>query len=550
MDPHALVVDILVVLFAGLAAGVVCKRFGISVVDGYMIAGVFVGDGVLRLVSSTNHELEYVARAGALLLLFAIGIEISLSEIKRLARFFFVGGPAQMLLVAVPVTMIANYFMEIRPAIVIGAAAAFSSTILVFKALAEIGQTTTPRGRSAIGVLLFQDVALVPLILLLPLLIEPAEGAAEKSIAREALFLGAKSGLFVAGVIAAREFVRRLTVPALLALRSTELVVLFAIGLLTLSCLTAHWLGLPPALGAFAAGLILADNRLSRQVDALVLPYRETFAAVFFVTLGTLLRPEMFLENPLILTGGFLGLLLLKTIAGAAALRLVGLGWRNALATGLGLAQLGEFSFVLLLQAFNSGVISGDAYNWMLFVAIATLIMTPLLLQAGTRLSKGEISVGPIIQEGVAPDEPVRSAIVVGLGPIGRQVASQLELSGTDVRLVDLSPINLYPFEQQGFRTVAGDARSREILMNIGVNESDLLVVSVPEDPVALQIVRSVREVNRDCRVAVRCRWAMNVAKFQLAGADAVVSEEREASQAMLRLCEQLVGGQNNEEDS
>jgi CPA2 family monovalent cation:H+ antiporter-2 len=177
--------------------------------------------------------------------------------------------------------------------------------------------------------------------------------------------------------------IRRWIVPTLARLRSVELIVLFALSLLGGVCWGAFWLGLPPAIGALSAGMMLSGNRLSKQIDTIVLPFRETFAAVFFVTLGTLLDPLVFLREPLLLTTGLMSMLVLKTTAAAIALKLNGLRWAAAFGMGLGLAQLGEFSFLVLAEGVGQGVISSTNYNRMLFVALGTLVVTPQLLKAG-----------------------------------------------------------------------------------------------------------------------------------------------------------------------
>jgi CPA2 family monovalent cation:H+ antiporter-2 len=494
----------------------------------------------LALVAGEKGQLKYLAEAGALLLLFAIGIEFSLGELLRMSRFFFLGGSVQMLLVAGPVVGVCLLLgVTWNRAVLIGPAVAFSSTVLVFRALEEWGQAASPHGRRAVGILLFQDAALVPLLLLVPLL----TGQGPAPDARTFLALALRATAFLTLVVSGREVIRWSIVPLLAGLRSTELVVLFALTVLAAACLGAYAIGLTPALGAFAAGLALSDNRLTAQINALILPYRETFAAVFFVSLGTLMRFDVLdgLAVAALAFGLLAAVFLLKTAAAAVALRLVGLPWRASLGMGLGLAQLGEFSFVLLSQGLRQGVLDADLYNRMLFAALGTLIVTPLLLRVGLaqcgdlpgtepeRSREPEISIGP-----------GRTAMVIGLGPIGRQVASRLELSGIDAVLVDLNPVNLHSFAQQGFHTISGDAADPDVLRRAGVERCRLAVVTVPDDRVSVQTVRALRQLNRRCKIRVRCRYQFNAAKVRRAGADAVVSDEAEASEALLRIVQQI----------
>ena len=531
-----LVLDLLVVLSAGLAAGVLCKRLGISVLVGYLLVGVLLGQIGFGLSTRQSPEIYYLAQAGALLLLFSIGIEFSLEGMRHFVRDFLLGGSLQMLLVAAPLSaVLALAGLSWPSAVLIGAAAALSSTVLVFRALEEWGQATSEHGRRVIRLLLFQDAALVPLMLLVPVLV----GVGQAPGWRTWLLLGGKSVLFVAGVAAVRGITARFVVPVLSGLRSIELSVLFALIVLGGATVTAFYVQLPPALGALAAGMILNGNRLSSQFDALILPYRETFTAVFFVSLGSLMRLETFADGPLLVLGGLALILLLKTAAAAAALRLLGLRWRSALGMGLGLAQLGELAFVLLAEVSGRHLISTTVYNRMLFVAVGTLILTPQLLKTGLRWAGTGAQEPP--EPETSPNRPATAteqALVVGLGPMGAAVASQLELQGLDVCLVDLSPVNLQRFAQQGFRTVAGDAGDAEILRHAGVENCRVAVVTVPDDRTAAQVVGLIRRLNPRVRILVRCRYQGSLAALRRAGANAAVSEEAEAAGALLRLLE------------
>ena len=228
-----LVVDLLIVLAAGFLSGTICKRFGVSLLVGYLMIGAIIGQGMLGFVSQEHHELEYLAQAGALLLLFAVGIEFSLDELMRLSRFFFVGGAVQMLMVAVPITIAGLLFgLNWQPALLLGAAGSLSSTILVFKALNESGQTATPHGRRAIGILLFQDVALVPMMLVIPML----TGSADQPTGREFAWLIGTAVVFVVAVNLLRRLIAGYVIPFLASLRSVELVVLFAVLVLAGTC--------------------------------------------------------------------------------------------------------------------------------------------------------------------------------------------------------------------------------------------------------------------------------------------------------------------------
>lgn len=542
--------QLLLILVVGFVSGAICKRLGLSMLIGYLVGGVLLGDSVLGQIAHGRAApsadfFEPLTHLGALLLLFSIGLEFSLDQLKRMRSFFFVGGTAQMTLVAVPVTLIARYATgDWRSAALIGLTVAISSTVLVFKALEDYGQIVTRHGRRAIGILLFQDVAIVPLLLLVPMLTgSPAEPVVVSTpgwfmAMLPWLLLAGESIVFILGVWLLRRFVENHGVPLLSGMRSVELLVMGTLAILVGVCFLAVTLELPAAIGALAAGIILGGNRMRHQIEAVVLPFRETFATIFFVGLGAMLDLRVMIEHPFIALAVLALVVTIKATAATVVLRYLRLSWRAALGMGLGLSQMGELSFMLLTSGERFGVLSNEAYEFLLFGAIGSMILTPLLLKVGMRLARG-------IVEEAEPHESEKGrpiehhcqpkAFVIGLGPIGARSMSYLEIQGMDVCLLDLSPINLHAYAQQGFRTVAGDATELEVLKRAEVGDSSCGVISVPDDRIAMQIVRRVRELNNRAIILVRCRYETNVAKIKKAGANVVVSEEREAGGAILR---------------
>lgn len=544
MDVARLITDLLVVLAAGLVSGAICRRLGVSLLVGYLLVGTIVGPGGLGLVEQPTHERESLAEAGALLLLFAVGIEFSLDELVRLSRFFLVGGALQMTLTTLPIVLVCRWFGMTWPAAVLsGAAASLSSTVLVFKSLAECGQTETRHGRRALGVLLFQDVALVPLLLMVPLLTGEGEAPSVASYA----WLAGKSIVFVVSVLVAREVLSRWVVPELARLRSLELVVLFSVCLFGGTCFLTARLGLPAAVGALAAGLILSGTRLSHQIDTILVPFRETFSAVFFVSLGMLLRLDGVMKEPLLLLGGLVAMVAFKSLTATVALRATSLDWRSSLGMGIGLGQLGEFSFLLVGEAVRGGLVSDADRNRMMFIAIGTLALTPVLLRRGLRLTDRTFDDSPRDRSSLdrptldRPPDAARRALVIGVGTIGRRLATLLETQGCEVCLIDRSPVNLYPFAQQGFATVAGDARDVDVMQRADVAERHLAVVCVPNDDEARDIVRGMRQLHPTLAIVVRCRFESNVTQLKRAGASQVVSEETEAASRLLEMTGRLL---------
>lgn len=543
MDHHAIakiVFELVTVLAVGFVAGAVCKRTGISMVAGYLLGGVVLGTLFLGPLYQKTHETEYVAEAGVLLLLFSIGIEFSLADLLRMARPFLVGGTMQMLLVAAPTAVAASLLqLPWQAAVLLGAAAAFSSTVLVFKSLEEWGQAASPHGRRAIAILLYQDAAVVPLVLLVPFLAGQSAGPGLPALG----LLAAKSLGFLATIPLGRWLIIHLIVPWLSRLRSVELLILFTVSVLGSMTLGAHFLGLPPMIGAFGAGLILNGNRLTRQIDSVILPFRETFAAVFFVGLGTLIRFDALLARPLVCLAALVAVLAMKTLAAAVALRSSRLPWKSSLGMGLGLAQIGEFAFVLLVAGLSQKIIQPESYDLMMFIAVVSLVVTPQLLKVGLRLAEG----GPVVEHEIAlrpasNHGQIPRATVIGIGPVGSQFASQLETYGYDVCLVDLSPLNLHAFAQQGFRTVVGDGSDDSVLKRADAPNSSLVAITMPVDRAAIQTVAAVRRLNPTATILVRCRFLANASKLRAAGATHVFSDEAEMAGKFLSCLERLRG--------
>lgn len=526
-----LVSELLIILAAGLVSALVCRRLQIPSLVGYLLAGAIIGKGVLGWVTDEEHDIAHLAEAGVFLLLFSIGLEFSLGDLWRLGRNLLIGGGTQMLLVAAPVAAYLDYSgMAWQPTVLIAAAVAFSSTVLVFKTLSEWGQTSRPHGQRAIGVLLFQDAALVPLLLIVPLL---TASEAEVGLAQYAE-LGGVSVIFVVGVILTQQLLAVWLIPKFASYRSPELIVLFTLSVLGGVTYVAWKIGLPPAIGAFAAGLIFSGNRWSHQIDSLVLPFRESFSAIFFVSLGLLFYPQLVMDEPLKMAGAFIALVVLKGLAATIALRLTGLTWASAAGMGIGLAHVGEFAFVLVLLGAESGVLDDADYQRVSTLAITSLMLTPLLLKAGLRWTR-ETEREETVSEATHPrTSDLDSAVVIGAGLVGARVSAHLETIGHEVCVVDLSPINLQPFAQQGIDTVAGDATDPSVLEVCDVAEADCVVVALPDDVAARRVVKAVRRLNPRCFLLVRCRYESNVKRMRKLGASAAVSEELEVCQSLL----------------
>jgi CPA2 family monovalent cation:H+ antiporter-2 len=347
-----------------------------------------------------------------------------------------------------------------------------------------------------------------------------------------------------AGVLLLRGAIGLYVAPYLAMQRSRELVMLFSLILLAVVCVVTHYLGLPEPLGALAAGLALGGNRLTHQIDALMLSFRETFAALFFVGLGLLFEPRVLINDPLFMLLAFGLILAIKMAAGMLAARSTGLSWQASAGVGLALTQVGEFAFVIALAAAQAGLISEESYQRILILALASLMITPRLVKIGMRwtTSTHDLERAP----GGTPLANVGSggsAIVIGIGPVGRNVAHRLRKLFAHVTAVDLSPVNLHELAQDGIATISGDATHTDVLIMAGIHNAGHIFICVPSDDVAQQIVTACRRLNPNADVLVRCRFLANVSPLKRAGAKVVISEESQSAQALMKELDKLNEG-------
>ena len=588
-----LVQNLLIILAAGLIAGIVSKRLNIPMVIGYLVVGALIGEGGLKIFVHDEHPLaEVVSRLsgegenanseteltegedssgqadlaeledeladsaryqdemlnkladlGALFLLFSIGIHFTPSDIVKNKKFLFVGGPVQMLIVIAALTLITYKISgDWRSGMLIGFAVSLSSTVLVFKSLDEFGQSSSPYGKRAVSILLFQDIATAPILLIIPLLFPAGEG--NGSIANTFLLMGMKALFFIVLIVGIRLLFTKKGISIFSQLKSVEIMVLFTVLLLFGVCTVADRLQLPEAIGAFAAGVALSENRLTSQIAALVTPFRETFSAIFFVTLGALFNPAILMESPVPTLAILFGFLLIKIIAGAVAFKVIGLSLVPALAMGLGISQLGELSFIILQQGpFKAE--HPELYQQILFAALTSIILTPFFLKIAMEVVKKRPIVENIPEpetENLLPqDDSKHRAIVVGLGPIGKQTAAFLSESGVELCLVDTNPGNFQDLAQKGYRTIVGDASETRTLKLAGLDRAQLVVVTIPNDIFATDTIRAIRQLKQDCSIVARCRYRTFIQELERAGADMVVCEEAEAGERLIERMGELL---------
>jgi CPA2 family monovalent cation:H+ antiporter-2 len=525
--------DLCALLVTAASVAYVSHRLGLVPIVGFLLAGVLVGPHALGLVRSPA-VVEGAAELGVLLLLFTIGIEFSLERLARITRLIVVGGGLQVVLVTAAVAaLLASFGVGWRTGVFSGFLAALSSTAIVTKLLADRGQAQAPEGQAAMGVLIFQDLAVVVMVLLVPAL-----GGQGGSGPEVAWALG-KAGLIIALVLVAA---RRVLPPLLEAVARTCSPDLFLLAVIAI-CIGTAWLvgmaGVSVALGAFLAGLLVSESRHGEHALAEILPLQILFSATFFVSIGLLLDVRTLLaELPLVLlvAGAVVGL---KVLATGLALRVAGQALPVAAGTGLLVAQVGEFSFVLERSGREAGLspLGMGATGSQAFIAATVILMalTPLLAGLAGRLgrrlhasARARQRAAPEHASPALPDAPRDHVVVAGYGRAGRALVRVLRGSGIPFVIVTLSPDGAREAEAEGLPVLRGDYHKRRILERVGADRAKLLVVPDDDARTAHGVVAVARAIAPTTRIVARAATREDADALQAAGADRALAADLE----------------------
>ncbi len=522
--------ELVALLGAGTAIAYLCYRLRLEPVVGFLLAGVLVGPGGIGLVQNET-LIGRMAEIGVILLLFSIGVEFSLEKLARLSRLVVGGGLLQVSVTTAVVALLLHTIGVAWPvAIFTGILVALSSTALVMGLLAERGETGSAAGQASLAILIFQDLAAVGLVLLVPIM-----GGAEGSFTEVVLTL--LKALLIIGIVLV---LARLLIPRLLDyVARTYRHELFLLTVVTLCFGTAFVTGLfgiSLALGAFLAGLVVSESPYAEHTLSEILPLRTVFNALFFMSVGMLLDVRYVLANPVLVLGIALLVVVLKALVTGGSVLALGYGPRVASIAGLGLAQIGEFSFVLERMGREVGLQplghpDGDA----LFIAAAVLLMlaTPLLLPAGHWLGSWLEARWPVrLPANLTAEEPEPSLenhlILVGYGRDGQHLAWMLRPLQLPMLVIDLDPHRVLEAREAGLPALLGDASRRLILEAAGIRKAKALVVLIDDRAAAERLVRLAHYLNPTLRIIARAGLLRDVDTLREAGADLVVPEELE----------------------
>lgn len=528
--------DIVLLLGLALFTLILFRQFKVPSIIGFLVTGIIAGPHALGFVKNI-HEVEQMAEIGVVLLLFTIGIEFSMKELLRIRHLVLWGGGIQVGLtigVVAAVSVLAGF----TPAqsVFFGFLVSLSSTAILMKLLMDAGEMDTPHGKAALGILIFQDLCVVPLMLFVPFL-----GGAGNGIADVAL-ISAKAAVVV--VIA--HFGSRFAVPWIFSqvvrTRSRELFILTIIfvGFGT-AWLTAQ-AGLSLALGAFIAGLAISESEYSHQVMGDIIPFRDAFISLFFISVGMLLNPTFVLSNPLTILAVVAIIIVVKFVVVAGAILVLKFPVRVALTSGLILAQVGEFAFVLSHSGMKYGILTETSYQVFLAASVATMALTPLYLSYASDFAEKASSIisrllPKFLLKGTRSTGmshvrfPMEGhVIIVGYGVNGKNMVRVLTGNKISYLAIEANHQTVKNERKKGIKIIFGDASRPETLEQAHIDKARIMVVAISDAAATRRIVSQARSMNSAIHLIVRTRYIAEMEPLYALGANEVIPEEFETS--------------------
>ncbi|MBU1677374.1 MAG: cation:proton antiporter [Bacteroidetes bacterium] len=534
MDKYEIIKEIVIILAVSLPIIFLFKKIKISSVVGLLVTGVLIGPFGLGLIAKPE-EIEVIAEIGVVLLMFTIGLEFSLEKLIKMKRLLLISGGMQLISTILLSALCLSLFqIPIKQAIFYGVLIALSSTVIVLKILSDDDLLDTPQGKLSVNILIFQDISIVPLFIFIPLL---AEGNT-----LNLLNIVEKIGtavIILTAIIAVSKF---LVPKILLELAKTRIKEIFIMGVLLLLFGTAYLTetaGLSLSIGAFIAGVILTESKLSHQVVADITPIKVAFNSIFFVSIGMLLNTEFLLRYPLEVLLISISIILLKSVIIALIVMFLKYPLRIAIIAGLTLSQIGEFSFILAQTGKSYALIGQDYFNMFLGASIFTMSLTPFLIKysypIGQNIAKffSKKDIEPFAEPEIRKISG--HVIIAGFGLNGRNLAKVLKETGIRYTIIDTNPDTVLYYKNLNEHIHYGDVTQSETLIHAGAELAKIIVFAISDPRATERALQMAKEINPNIISIVRTRFVSETEKLEKLGADEIIPEEFETSLQIFR---------------
>jgi monovalent cation:H+ antiporter-2, CPA2 family len=524
--------EIVVILALSASVVLICQKIKVPSIIGFLLTGTLAGPHGLGLVNAA-HEVEMIAEIGVIFLLFTIGMEFSIAHLLHIKRLVLLGGLSQ---VGLTILLIMGGLLALgQPlplSVFTGCMVALSSTAIVLKLLQQRQEMDSPHGKTVLGILVFQDIAIVPMMLLTPLMAGKAENAG-----LELLFMGGKFLAVGVGVVFASKWLMPKLLDQVVRTRNNELFLLAILATCMAVALGTASIGLSLSLGAFLAGLVISESEYSHQAMSNIMPFRDVFISFFFVSIGMLLNGSYFIAHwPLILSAAAV-VILVKIVTGIAAGSILGYPPRTSLLAALALCQVGEFAFVLSKTGLEQDLLSPENYQLFLAISILTMALTPVFILLGPRMSKFTqkiVWMKQLEEKTLTTDENHFSLenhlIIIGFGLNGQNLAKVAKASGIPYVIIETNPQTVKDYQAQGEPIYYGDATSEIILEHAHINAARVAVVAISDRRATERIIHTIRSLNQGIELIIRTRFVHEVSNLYDLGASMVIPEEFETS--------------------
>jgi len=546
------VVIIAILLAAALVGGMIAHRLRQPIILGYLVIGVAVGPHALGLVSDLE-LIEAAATIGVALLMFTLGLEVSIGQMREVGRIGLWGGLTQIT-ATVTLGIIVGFFLfrwSLPQASLFGLIISLSSTAVCLKILMERGDLNSVHGRIMIAILILQDIGIVVMMVVMPLM-----GGVTENLPLTLVISVGKALLFIGIAIISGRWVLPWLLGSVGGVRARELFLLTVLVLCLGAAVGTQTLGLSIVFGAFLVGLVLRETRFVHQALAEITPLRDIFAALFFVSLGMLLDPFFLINNWQSVALVVVVIIVLKLLVVFGIVRLFGYSSRIAIFTGVGLFQIGEFGFILAQGGVNMGIVSDEFYSLILASAIITMLLTPVsislisrlypklaLLAGGRRMATKEVS-PPSVS---VPSEVLERVVIAGYGRVGENIAQGLQDAGIPYIIIDLDPERVSDAKSSGRPRIYGDATNINVLSKADLNRAKALVVTYPDPMALITTVKTALNINPRLKVLARVHRAREANELNELGVTELVSPEYEASFRFIKRLLNVMGLEKDE---
>jgi CPA2 family monovalent cation:H+ antiporter-2 len=520
--------NIVVLMFISVCAVAIFKRAHLPPILAYLFAGVLAGPQILSVFAHPE-QMHLLAEVGIVFLLFSLGLEFSLPKLLAMRSLVFGVGLGQMLITTAVFTSIAYFLgLPLSASIIVGGTLALSSTAIVIKQATEMGILNNRRTQLAISILLFQDLAVVPFLIAIPLLAQTGEVSIGLALG-EALLKGV---FVIAFLMSVGKWVLPWVFREVARTRTDELFVLTTILIALLAGGLTYYFGLSMALGAFLAGMMLGESQYKYQLEADIRPFRDILMGLFFVTVGMQLDLSVLWSNLFEIVFGVFALMLVKVILVRLASMLVKTDPIDGWSAGVKLCQIGEFSFVIAALATTHGVLSTQQSSLIISMGVISMALTPWLMSNSVLIAKRIVKSDLTLtdeESSVRHDSLTNHVIICGFGRVGQSVARMLKMEGIKFVAIDMDPVRVQESRNAGEPVLFGDASQKDILMSSAIEKATLVLVTFDQVDKAKQVITQARTIS-STDVMVRTKRDYQLESLYSAGANQVVPELQEGS--------------------